>query len=47
MSAHQIGLVPFVDGITRAVFLGEDGHEGQAAHGEWFHIDEPLIVEVQ
>jgi hypothetical protein len=50
MSAHQIGLVPFIDGITRPVILGADGRQyvldddGQPIYGEWILIDEPELV---
>jgi hypothetical protein len=50
MNTPQIGVVPFVDGITRPVFLDEDGRQyvldeddGQPIYGVWLLIDEPEV----
>jgi hypothetical protein len=43
--------IPFVDGITREVYLDADGRQyvldadGQPVYGIWVYIDEPLILE--
>jgi hypothetical protein len=50
MNAHQIGVVPVIDGIIRPVFLGADGgqyvldDDGQPIYGVWLVIDEPEVV---
>jgi hypothetical protein len=50
MNAHPIGIVPFIDGITRPVILGADGRQcvldddGQPIYGVWILIDEPEVV---
>jgi hypothetical protein len=50
MHSHQIGVVPFIDGISRPVYLGADGRQyvldddGQPVYGVWILIDEPEFV---
>jgi hypothetical protein len=51
MSNGPIGSIPFVDGITRPVFLDADERQyvldadGNRVYGFWINIDEPIIVE--
>jgi hypothetical protein len=47
---NPITSIPFLDGITREVFLDADGrqyvhdNDGQPVYGTWIYIDEPEIV---
>ena len=49
--AKPIELIPFVDGVSRPVFLDEDGrqyvidNDGNRVYGVWIYIDEPDVVE--
>jgi hypothetical protein len=45
-----IAFIPFLDGITREIFLDADDRQfvldddGQPVYGRWVYIDEPEIV---
>jgi hypothetical protein len=47
---NPIGETPFIDPITRLVYLDADGRQyvvdadGQPVYGAWVYIDEPDIV---
>jgi hypothetical protein len=48
MNAHQIGVIPFIDGVTRSVYLNADGRQfvfdddGKPIYGVWLHVDAPF-----
>jgi hypothetical protein len=47
---QPIGSIPFVDGVSRPVYLDADGRQcvldddGKPIYGVWIYIDEPEIV---
>jgi hypothetical protein len=50
MAAACIGSIPFVDGVTRDVFLDAEGRQyvidgKDPVYGVWILLDEPEIIE--
>jgi hypothetical protein len=47
--ATRVASIPFLDGISRPVYLDADGRQyvldddGQPGYGVWVHVDEPVI----
>ena len=47
---NPINSIPFIDGITRLVYLDADERQyllddkGQPVYGVWIYVDEPEIV---